>query len=592
MIKVAATSAWTVGIRAAPFRQTIAAAPRSILLSRLYNTEASSHPQFVAASPTTGAPITQSNTPSHIDVTRVPPTIVTSSSGGPGNNGPKPKKKRGFFSKVKRTLGLLSVIFLGSSAYYLYVANHPPDQLPQDPSKKTIVVLGSGWGSTALLDGIDTTDYNVIVISPYNYFLFTPLLPSVTVGTLNGRSITQPTRHVVRYKKREVQVLEAEATKVDAKNKTVTFEDRSAIYGNLGTQKISYDYLVYAVGSENQTFGIEGVKKHGLFLKELGDAEAIRRRLMDCVEKASLLGQSEEEIDRLLHFAVVGGGPTGVEASGELRDFVRDDLSKWYPAVSGRVKVTLIEALPNILPSFSNRLSGIAAGVFKDNEIEILTKHSVKDADETSVTVKNPEGKEVRIPIGMLVWAAGNTARPLTRDLQGQFKDIQDNRRGIMVDGFLRMKGASDIFVIGDAAATDAPPTAQVANQQGHYLASVFQQLNRLDILDANLTNLEAQGLTTDGAINDVARAGKKLERSKASLKEFHYTNRGAMAYIGSERAVIEVPFGNTEFSSAGFLTGLAWSSAYWSMLFGIRSRTSVALDWLKVRLFGRDVTV
>ena len=76
-------------------------------------------------------------------------------------------------------------------------------------------------------------------------------------------------------------MLEAEATKVDAKNKTVTFEDKSAIYGNLGTQKISYDYLVYAVGSQNQTFGIEGVSKHGLFLKELGDAEAIRRRLMD-----------------------------------------------------------------------------------------------------------------------------------------------------------------------------------------------------------------------------------------------------------------------------------------------------------------------
>lgn len=106
-------------------------------------------------------------------------------------------------------------------------------------------------------------------------------MPSVTVGTLNARSITQPTRHIVRYKTREVQVLEAEATKVDAKNKTVTFEDKSEIHGSLGTQKINYDYLVYAVGSENQTFGIEGVKKHGLFLKELNDAELIRRRLMD-----------------------------------------------------------------------------------------------------------------------------------------------------------------------------------------------------------------------------------------------------------------------------------------------------------------------
>lgn len=142
--------------------------------------------------------------------------------------------------------------------------------------------MGSGWGSTALLDSIDTTDYNVVVISPYNYFLFTPLLPSVTVGTLNGRSITQPTRHVVRYKNREVQVLEAEATKVDAKNKTVIFQGKNATEGEeIGPQEIKYDYLVYGVGSENQTFGIEGVKKHGLFLKELNDAELIRRRLMD-----------------------------------------------------------------------------------------------------------------------------------------------------------------------------------------------------------------------------------------------------------------------------------------------------------------------
>jgi NADH:ubiquinone reductase (non-electrogenic) len=161
------------------------------------------------------------------------------------------------------------------------MSNHPPDQLPYDPSKKTVVILGSGWGSTALLDSMDTTEYNVVVISPYNYFLFTPLLPSVTVGTLNGRSITQPTRHIVRYKTREVQVLEAEATKVDAKNKTVTFHGKNATEGEIEPQEIKYDYLVYGVGSENQTFGIEGVKKHGLFLKELNDAELIRRRVMD-----------------------------------------------------------------------------------------------------------------------------------------------------------------------------------------------------------------------------------------------------------------------------------------------------------------------
>lgn len=187
-----------------------------------------------------------------------------------------------------------------------------------------------------MLSQIDTRNYNVIVISPSDYFLFTPLLPSVTVGTVNGRSISQPTRQVVRFGAREVQCLEAEATKVDAKKKTVTFEDKSEVHGSLGTVTIPFDYLVYAVGSAPQTFGIEGVRKYGCFLKELPDAEKIRNRLMDCVESACITGQPQEEVDRLLHTVVVGGGPTGVEFAAELRDFVKDDLSKWYPEIANR----------------------------------------------------------------------------------------------------------------------------------------------------------------------------------------------------------------------------------------------------------------
>lgn len=177
-----------------------------------------------------------------------------------------------------------------------------------------------------MLSHIDTTNYNVIVISPSDYFLFTPLLPSVTVGTINGRSIAQPTRQLTRYLPREVQVLEAEATKVDAKNRTVTFEDKSEVRGALGTVTLPFDYLVYTVGTAPQTFGIEGVSKHGCFLKELTDAEKIRSRLMDCVESACITGQTPEEVARLLTTVVVGGGATGVEFAAELRDFVKVSL--------------------------------------------------------------------------------------------------------------------------------------------------------------------------------------------------------------------------------------------------------------------------
>lgn len=229
--------------------------------------------------------------------------------------------------------------------------------------------------------------------------------------------------------------------------------------------------------------------------------------------------------------------------------------------MSGRVKVTLIEALPNILPSFSKSLVEYTENVFKEDEIQILTKHQVTNVDERSVSVKNASGEVINIPMGMLVWAAGNTARPLTRDLQGQFKDIQTNRRGLEVNEYLRLKGAEDsIFAIGDAAATDAPPTAQVANQQGRFLADVFNQLGRIDALKKNLEQLKSSSSPESG--EEIQRMEKKLQRLERSLKPFHYTNKGAMAYIGHEKAIIQLPFSSMEISSGGVLTGLAVSDS------------------------------
>lgn len=121
-------------------------------------------------------------------------------------------------------------------------------------------------------------------------------------------------------------------------------------------QTIPYDYLVVNVGAANQTFGIKGVTEHACFLKEAWDAEKIRTRLMDCVETATFKGQSEEEQNRLLHMVVVGGGPTGVEYAAELHDFLTEDLANWYPEIANKIRITLVEALPNVLPMFSKQL--------------------------------------------------------------------------------------------------------------------------------------------------------------------------------------------------------------------------------------------
>lgn len=175
----------------------------------------------------------------------------------------------------------------------------------------------------SLLKKLDTENYNVIVISPRNFFLFTPLLPSCTTGTIEHRSIMEPLRHILRHKKTSVKYYEAEATEIDHENRIIHINDYSDIKGSVTENQVSFDYLVVGVGAENATFGeifflltriyqgqwrlmsfitgIPGVKENACFLKEITDAQQIRRRVMDCIETATFKDQSEEEMQRLLH---------------------------------------------------------------------------------------------------------------------------------------------------------------------------------------------------------------------------------------------------------------------------------------------------
>jgi len=162
----------------------------------------------------------------------------------------------------------------------------------------------------------------------------------------------EPIRTILRAKKASVKFYEAEASSIDPDRKVVRIFDNSEVKGDMTETEVPYDMLVIGVGAENATFGIPGVREHSCFLKEIGDAQNIRKRIMDCVETAAFKDQSPEEIDRLMHMVVVGGGPTGVEFAGELQDFFEEDIKKLVPEISDRFRVTLIEALPNVLPSF------------------------------------------------------------------------------------------------------------------------------------------------------------------------------------------------------------------------------------------------
>ncbi|KFY14476.1 hypothetical protein V491_06037, partial [Pseudogymnoascus sp. VKM F-3775] len=302
-------------------------------------------------------------------------------------------------------------------SYGIYDLRHPLEQPIPDPNKQNLVILGTGWGAVSLLKKLNTENYNVIVVSPRNYFLFTPLLPSCTTGTIEHRSIMEPIRSVLRHKEAAVTFYEAEASHIDPVRKTVSIANNSEIKGSSAKTEVSYDKLVIAVGAENATFGIQGVTEHSCFLKEVGDAQRIRTKIMDCIETATFKDQSPEEVKRLLHTVVVGGGPTGVEFAGELQDFFDQDIRKWVPQISDNFKVTLIEALPNVLPSFSKQLIEYTESTFKEEKITIMTKTTVKKVTANTVEAEEtgPDGKKTTkvMPYGLLVWATGNAVRPI-----------------------------------------------------------------------------------------------------------------------------------------------------------------------------------
>ncbi|KAL2017126.1 hypothetical protein VTK56DRAFT_2548 [Thermocarpiscus australiensis] len=512
---------------------------------------------------------------------------------------PPPKKPR--FRKLRWAWRLAYLSALGLVAYIgygVYQDRHPPPQVEPDPSKKTLVILGTGWGSVSLLKRLDTENYNVIVISPRNYFLFTPLLPSCTTGTIEHRSIMEPVRTILRQKRAHVKFYEAEASSIDPERKVVRIFDNSEIRGDITETEIPYDMLVIGVGAENATFGIPGVREHSCFLKEIGDAQKIRKRIMDCVETAAFKDQSPEEIDRLLHFVVVGGGPTGVEFAGELQDFFEEDIKKLVPEISDRFRVTLIEALPSVLPSFSKQLIEYTERTFKEEKINVHTKTMVKKVTDKTVEadVTRPDGTKETIvfPYGLLVWATGNAVRPVIKDLMSKIPAQKNSRRGLAVNEYLVVQGTRDIWAVGDCAVAGYAPTAQVASQEGNFLARLFNNMAKTEQLEEKIRQLSSSLNLEPGNSAEISRQIEEYERQLRRIKDikpFHYSHQGSLAYIGSEKAVADVTWFNGNVAAAGSLTFLFWRSAYISMCFSMRNRLLVINDWLKSKVFGRDLS-
>lgn len=515
---------------------------------------------------------------------------------------------------TKRVAGLSVIASIGYVGYKIWNESNPGEQVKQVPvfengqKKKTLVILGSGWGSISLLKNLDTTLYNVVVVSPRNYFLFTPLLPSVPTGTIEIRSIIEPVRAITRKAAGEVIYLEAEATDIDPVNNKLTIKQSTTVHsGHSGkdtgsakstvseyggveeiTTTLNYDYLVVGVGAQPSTFGIPGVAEHSTFLKEVSDSIKIRTRLMDVIEAANILPKGDPERKRLLSIVICGGGPTGVEVAGELQDYIDQDLKKWMPEIASELKVTLVEALPNVLSMFNKKLVDYTKQVFQDTNIDLKTNTMIKKVDDRSVSaqVKNKDGSAemIDIPYGMLIWATGNAQRPITRTLTSKIDEQKNARRGILVNDKLLVDGSNNIYALGDCTFTKFAPTAQVAFQEGIFLGKHFQKLHEIDALEWKIAHPSSD--------DNVDRLKKKLPKVQEKLTPFVYNHQGSLAYIGSERAVADLVWGDwSNISTGGSLTFLLWRSAYIYMCLSVKNQVLVCVDWLKVSLFGRDIS-
>jgi NADH:ubiquinone reductase (non-electrogenic) len=413
--------------------------------------------------------------------------------------------------------------------------DHSP---PTALEKPRLVILGTGFGAFNLLKNIGN-EYIVTIVSPRNHFLFTPLLPSTTVGTVEFRSIIEPIRHAKNFK----EFFHAAAVSLNLKEACI----RCAGISRGDEFDVPYDILVIAVGSVSNTFGVPGVKEHALFLKDLNDARALRQQVIRCFERASLPGLSAEERKRLVHFVICGGGPTGVEFAAELNDFLFEDLREPYPALVAEAKITIVEATDEILSTFDARLRAYALRTFRRSRIQVLTRTYVVRIEEERAMLSDGSILEC----ALLLWSTGNGPAPFVKDLPFS----RDSHGRIIVDEFLRVKDSDTVYALGDCATPETielPATAQVAQQEGKYLGRMLRR--------------KAQG---------------------RPVVPFRYRHYGMLAYIGRDRALADLE----TVKGHGRGTWLFWRSAYLSRLVSLKNKTLVLFDWFKTRVFGRDIS-
>lgn len=394
---------------------------------------------------------------------------------------------------------------------------------------KRVVIIGGGFAGLNIAKNLSGKDFQIVMIDKHNYHTFQPLLYQVATAGLEPDSIAHAIRQIFS-KKENFYFRIADVKKIDPNEKI--------IFTPIGN--IFYDYLILATGSETNYYGNENIMKYSMPMKTIPEALDLRSLVLQNLEAALLTNDLDERL-RLMNFVIVGGGPTGVELAGAFGELKKHVLPNDYPDLDiRRMNVHLIQAADKLLPSMSQNASDKAAKYLKNLDVQVWFNTLVKDYDGKIVTTNDRSFETTT-----MIWTAG-VKGALIPGIEGE--DVIVGGR-YSVDKFNKIKKYDDIYAVGDVAVMMTPENpkgdpmvAQVAIQQGKLLAK-------------NLTR----------------------QLKNKPLKPFKYNDKGSMATIGRDKAVVDLP--NWKFS--GWFAWIVWMFVHLVSLIGFRNKVIALMNWV-----------
>jgi NADH dehydrogenase len=403
----------------------------------------------------------------------------------------------------------------------------PPTAWVREHRRPRVVIIGGGFGGLYATRALKRDDVDVLVLDRTNHHLFQPLLYQVATATLAPTDITAPIRWLLR-KQRNATVLMEEVAQIDTERRVVATTDG---------QEHAYDYLIVASGARHAYFNHPEWEPLAPGLKSIDDAIELRRRILTAFERAEVIEDPEERA-AWLTFVVVGGGPTGTELAGMLPTIARHALDHDFRHIDPKTaRVILVEGGPKILPSYPEELSEHARRDLANLGVDVRTGTIVSEIGPHHVVA----GTE-RIHAHTILWAAGNAASPLGRELHASL----DRAGRVQVEPDLSVPGHREVFVVGDlaAATTNGKPVPGVA--------PAAMQMGAL-------------------AAKNIRRDLEQRERLP-----FRYRNKGDLATIGRYRAIADLG----RIRVTGSLAWWFWLLLHIMYLAGFRNRASVLVEW------------